>query len=74
TDLTFTGTVTMAIANDPNLGFSTLGGTPSQGAALGVATFGDLSISTLITGGTGYTLGASSGAMTATSNSFNITP
>src|SRR5262249_6161440 len=43
TDKTFTGTVTMAIANDPNLGTSTLNGTVNQAAAAGVATFGDLS-------------------------------
>jgi hypothetical protein len=73
TDQTFTGTVNMAIAHDPNL-VSTLNGTTAVAAVAGVATFGDLSISTLVTGGTGFTLGASSGLLTATSNSFNITP
>ncbi|HYK10632.1 MAG TPA: Ig-like domain-containing protein [Gemmatimonadales bacterium] len=73
TDLTFTGSVAMAIGSDPNLGLSTFGGTTPQTAVAGVATFGDLTI-TFVTGGNGYTLQASSGALTITSNSFNITP
>jgi hypothetical protein len=63
----------MAIANDGSLTHdSQLKGTLSVSAGSGVATFGDLNITTL-TGGNGYTLGASSGLLTATSNSFNIT-
>ena len=73
TDLTFTGTVNMAIANDPSLLHdSQLHGTAGVAAVAGVATFGDLNI-TSASGGSGYLLGASSGALTGTSTSFNIT-
>ena len=65
----FTGTVTMAIAN--NAGSGTLSGTLSVPAVAGVATFSDLHIDKF---GTGYTLGASAtGVAGATSNAFNVT-
>jgi hypothetical protein len=69
TDLSFTGAVTVSLGNNPGGGF--LGGTRTVGAVNGVASFGDLTVSSA---GTGYTLVASaSGATDATSNAFNIT-
>ncbi len=63
-------TVGMAIGTNPGSG--TLGGTTSQVAVGGVATFSDLSINNT---GNGYTLTASSSPLTdATSSTFNITP
>src|SRR4029077_8359551 len=59
----------MAILNNPGSG--TLGGTTSVSAVNGTATFSNLSIDKL---GTGYTLRATSGSLTAAnSNAFNIT-
>ena len=65
----FTGNVTLAVGANP--GGATLGGTVTVAAVAGIATFANL---TLSAPGTGYTLAASSGALTgATSSSFNIT-
>ncbi|HKV72618.1 MAG TPA: Ig-like domain-containing protein, partial [Gemmatimonadales bacterium] len=71
TDLNFTGSVQMTIATDPGVA-SSLNGTNPVTAVAGVATFNGLNITTL-SGGNGYKLGASSGALTATSAAFNIT-
>ena len=65
-----TALITIAIGRNPSEG--TLGGTLTQNAVNGVATFSDLTISAL---GNVYTLVASSGSLTpANSNPFNITP
>src|SRR5207248_2348646 len=61
------GNVTVAIGTNPSTG--TLGGTLTQAAVDGVATFANLAIDKV---GTGYTLTAK-GAGTATSAAFNIT-
>ena len=67
---TATNSIVVAIAN--NAGGGTLGGTATVTAVAGVATFSTLSINKT---GTGYTLKATSGALTAgTSSGFNITP
>ncbi|HET9707459.1 MAG TPA: hypothetical protein VFP39_04060, partial [Gemmatimonadales bacterium] len=64
----FTGTIAVAIGTNPATG--TLSGTTSIAAGAGVATFSNLSIDKA---GTGYTLTASSGALTgATSGAFDI--
>ena len=69
TDVSFTGAVTVSVGTNPVGGF--LGGTRTVGAVNGVASFGDLTVSSA---GTGYTLVASaSGATDAISNAFNIT-
>ena len=71
TDVSFTGDVTVSLGTNPGGGF--LGGTLTVGAVNGVASFGDLTVSSA---GTGYTLVASapaSGAKSATSNAFDIT-
>jgi len=71
TDVSFTGQVTVSLGTNPGGGF--LGGTLTVGAVNGVASFGDLTVSSA---GTGYTLVASapaSGAKSATSNAFDIT-
>jgi hypothetical protein len=69
-DPSFTGDVTIAIANNPAGG--TLFGTISLAAAGGIATFSDLSIDQV---GTGYTLQATaSGLTSATSTAFDIEP
>ena len=61
--------VTLAIGTNP--GGGALTGTATQNAVAGVATFAGLSINKV---GTGYTLKATSGALTsATSNAFNVT-
>jgi len=63
------GTISLALSANPSGG--TLAGTTSAAAVNGVATFGDLSIARA---GTGYTITASSGALTsATSSAFDIT-
>ena len=63
-----TAPITIAIGNNP--GGATLGGTTSQNAASGVATFSDL---TLDKSGVAYTLSASSSGLTsAASGAFNI--
>jgi hypothetical protein len=68
-DPTFTGLVNLAIATNPGAGTLSNG---SVAAVAGVATFTTLSINKA---GTGYTLTATSGALTqATSSAFNITP
>ncbi len=65
-----TAAVTLAILANP--GGSTLGGTATVNAVAGLATFSNLSLNRT---GTGYTLAASSGALTgATSAAFNINP
>jgi hypothetical protein len=70
TVMSFTGDVTLAIATNP--GGGTLSGTTTVEAVSGVATFSGLSIDKV---GTGYTLTASSGTLTAAvSGAFNITP
>jgi hypothetical protein len=64
----FDGTVTVALSNNP--GGATLGGTLSETAQSGVATFSDL---TLDQPGTGYTLQVSSPGLTgATTGAFNV--
>ena len=71
TDVSFTGEVTVSLGTNPGGGL--LGGTLTVGAVNGVASFGDLTVSSA---GTGYTLVASapaSGAKSATSNAFDIT-
>jgi len=61
--------ITLAIGSNP--GGGTLGGTLTQSASAGVATFGGLSINKV---GVGYTLTAVADGLTgATSGSFNIT-
>ena len=66
---TFSGTVTVALGNNP--GGSTLGGTATVAAVNGVASFADL---TLDKTSNGYWLTATAaGLSTATSNSFNVT-
>ncbi len=68
TATSFAGNVAAAIGANPGSG--TLSGTTPIAAVAGVATFTDLSITTL---GTGYTLVASSAGVTgATSGPFNI--
>jgi len=63
------GTISLALSANPSGG--TLAGTTSAAAVNGVATFGNLSIARA---GTGYTITASSGALTsATSSAFDIT-
>ncbi|MGA7499857.1 MAG: hypothetical protein WBX00_24265, partial [Isosphaeraceae bacterium] len=65
----FTGSVTIALANNP--GGSTLGGTLTATAVNGVASFSGL---TLNKAGTGYTLKATSGSLTAaTTTPINVT-
>jgi adhesin/invasin len=66
----FTGMVTLAIADNPGNG--TLGGTRAQAAVAGVAKFNDLQIEK---SASGYTLSATATGMTAgKSAAFNITP
>ncbi|MGH6690797.1 MAG: beta strand repeat-containing protein, partial [Gammaproteobacteria bacterium] len=66
----FSGNVTVAIATNPGAG--TLSGTTTVAAVAGVASFANLSIDK---SGTGYTLQATSGTLTAgTSTAFTITP
>jgi hypothetical protein len=66
----FTGNVTVAFGGTSGAG-STLGGTTTATAVNGVASFGDLSVSTT---GTGYWLTATAtGLAKATSSSFDIT-
>ncbi len=65
----FVGSVTLALLNNP-LG-AVLGGTLTRTAVAGVATLNDLALSGL---GTGITIRATSGALTAaTSTAFNVT-
>jgi hypothetical protein len=69
TDLTFTGTVTVAIGHNPSAG--TLSGTVTIAGFGGVATFSTLNIDKA---GSGYTLtAAATGLASATSTSFTIT-
>jgi hypothetical protein len=66
----FTGSVTLAIGTNP--GASTLGGTTSVSAVAGIATFNGI---TLNKAGAGYTLVATTGALTsAPSSAFNVSP
>src|SRR3989442_11208121 len=71
TDVSFTGQVTVSLGTNPGGGF--LGGTLTVGAVKGVASFGDLTVSSA---GTGYTLVASAPparANAATSKAVDIT-
>ena len=62
--------VTVALGANPGSG--SLGGTLTEAAINGVATFSDLSVNKV---GNGYTLNATDGTLTATtSNQFNISP
>ena len=66
----FTGSVTVAISNNP--GSSTLGGTITANAVAGVATFSNLTLNKV---GTGYTVDASESTITsATSSAISVTP
>jgi hypothetical protein len=70
TDTNFTGTISVAIQNNP--GGGTLSGTTSIGAVNGVVTFSTLSIDAAANG---YTLQATGGGLTPdTSNPFDIVP
>src|SRR5881396_1300308 len=68
TVVSFTGDVTVALATNPAGG--TLGGTTTLAAVNGVATFANLTIERV---GQGYTLRASTGALSQTSPPFEIT-
>lgn len=69
-DLSFAGSVSVAIASNPSGGF--LSGTLTQPVVSGVARFGDLSIDKA---GNGYSLSASAfGTGGATSAAFSISP
>ena len=72
TDLNYAGTDTLTISTDPSLSGSAISNNV-QTAVGGVATFTGLTITSLL-GGNGYILGVSDGTLTATSNSFNISP
>ena len=66
----FTGSVTVALGNNP--GGSTLGGTLTAKVSAGVASFSGLTLNKV---GTGYTLKASSGSLTAaTTSGIAVTP
>jgi FKBP-type peptidyl-prolyl cis-trans isomerase 2 len=67
-DPTFNSTVKAAIAN--NVAGASLGGTTALNAVNGVATFTDLTINKP---GVGYSLKATSGGLTATTGTFNVT-
>jgi hypothetical protein len=60
--------IALSFGNDP-VGGSTLGGTATQTSAAGVATFNDLTVDQA---GDGFTLTATSGALSATSDPFNV--
>lgn len=62
------GSVTLALGNNP--GHATLSGTLQRNVVNGVATFDDLKLDKP---GTGYTLVATSGGLSATSNAFKVT-
>jgi hypothetical protein len=65
-----TAAVTVSLYSNP--GDTTLGGTATQNAVNGIATFPDLTVGNL---GTGYSLQAQSyGLIPATSQPFNVTP
>ena len=67
---TSSAAVTVAVGTNPSGG--TLSGTTTVNAVSGIATFSTLSLDKA---GTGYTLAASSGALTGSmSGSFNVTP
>ena len=65
----FNGSVTLTLANNPD--GSTLGGPVTVQAVNGVATFYGL---TLYQAGSGYTLTASAGAVSATTTGITVTP
>ncbi|MDH5643488.1 MAG: hypothetical protein OEY63_04725, partial [Gemmatimonadota bacterium] len=66
----FTGDITVAITTATGTGGAALGGTLTQAAVAGVATFADLSIDSA---GTGYTLTSTSlGIVNGTSTTFDI--
>ncbi|MEX2155879.1 MAG: hypothetical protein WD773_03450 [Gemmatimonadales bacterium] len=68
TDVTFTGSVTVALSTNPTGAF--LDGTRTVAAVSGVASFGDLVVDRV---GTGFTLRATAtGATAATSGGFSI--
>jgi hypothetical protein len=72
TDATFTGMVGLAIQNNPTS--ATLIGTTSKAAVAGVATFGGAGEANIQVVGIGYTLRASSGALTTGDTAgFDIT-
>ncbi|WP_324987892.1 S8 family serine peptidase [Hyalangium sp.] len=64
---TSSASITLALGANPSGG--TLSGTRTVAASNGMATFHDLSLDKA---GTGYTLQATSGALNATSNSFDV--
>ena len=69
---TATDNVTLAFGTDASSGAATLGGTLTVAAVAGIATFSGINIDKAFTG---YTLNATSGALTlATSTTFDITP
>ncbi len=71
TDLTYTGSVAIAIGTNPP-GTGVLTGTTPVNAVAGVASFSDLNINVV---GNGYTLNASASGVTGTSSAtFNIIP
>jgi hypothetical protein len=61
--------ITLAIDNDPNLGTSVLTGGAATVPTSGVASFAHLQIDLT---GVGFTLKATSGALTKTSSGFDI--
>ncbi len=64
--------ITVAFDSDPSAGAATLGGTLTRQVAAGLATFNNLTVDVV---GTGYTLEATSGGLTAAvSTTFNIAP
>ncbi|HSD33528.1 MAG TPA: hypothetical protein VLB49_16555, partial [Gemmatimonadales bacterium] len=65
----FTGNITVALGTNPTS--ATLGGTLTQPASAGVATFSDLTVNKV---GSGYALSASAAGLTgASSTTFNVT-
>jgi|GEM_PF-496128 len=62
------GSITLALGNNPSS--ATLGGTKTVTAVNGVASFSDLSVDKV---GAGYTLRATSGALSGTSAGFDVT-
>jgi hypothetical protein len=66
-DPSFNGSITLALGNNP--GGGTLGGTTTVAARNGIATFTGLSLNKA---GTGYTLAASSGTLSASTSGFTV--
>lgn len=63
--------ITLSFSNDASLGSATLGGTLTQAAVAGSASFSDINIDKAFSG---YTLQATSGALNVVSTSFDILP